>query len=266
MIDGKKIGLGLVTCDRYDYLIKSAFSLGEYGEILDYLVVVNDGKKLKSTKIPTKCFPNHDVIEHDMPYQGVAVSKNNVIRKCLENGCDYIFIMEDDMLIQSPDIFQAYITAMEESNIQHMNFAHHGKANYNGNIPIAKMTATYATSSVTFFQNLIGAFSVYTKDCLLSIGNFDETYFNAMEHVDHTYQASQLGFTSPFWWFADLTNSLDYIKEIEGSITNTTRVGDRRQNDINGIKYFEEKNGIHVSRVPNKTQSEVIEILKDFKG
>jgi len=265
MINGKKIGLGVVTCDRVDYFAKSTWSIIDNFRDLDYVVFVNDGQPLKSTEFLVKGFPKRDLIQHTPPYQNVATSKNDIIRNCLNNECDYIFIMEDDMVIQSPDVFNAYITAMEESGIQHMNFAHHGRANYIGKELNVRLTATYENSSVDFFPNLVGSFSVYTNTCLKSIGLMDNKYNNAMEHVDHTYIACRNGFHPPFWWFADITNSLDYVKEIEGSINNSTRVGDRSHDEIETIRYFETKQGLHVSKIPNVTRDECVNFLKKIK-
>ena len=38
------------------------------------------------------------------------------------NNCDYIFIIEDDMLIKKPDVFNKYIEAYQATGIHHFNY------------------------------------------------------------------------------------------------------------------------------------------------
>tara|TARA_R110000765_G_scaffold7963_4_gene26057 strand:+ start:70934 stop:71770 length:837 start_codon:yes stop_codon:yes gene_type:complete len=274
MVSGKKIGLGLVTCDRNDYLLQSLQSVLDNSRDLDCLIVCDDGaSREKSSNIVndlSKTFlsDNNDPynILYDQspkPYSGVAHVKNRIISTLMYRDCDYIFIMEDDMLLKNPEVFQAYIHAMEESGIHHMNFAKHGTANYKHGFPTTRVTCAYNTFNIGFYPNLVGSFSVYTKECLDDIGMMDDKYINAMEHVDHTYMASLKGYHPPFWWFPDLEHSLYYINEIEGSISNTARSKNKLKNEINGMQRFEHKHGVHISRVPLPDQEEVIKFLKE---
>jgi len=42
----------------------------------------------------------------------------------------------------------------------------------------------------------------------------DEQFYNALEHVDHTYQIIKAGYHPPFRWFADVQGSENCLKDI----------------------------------------------------
>jgi hypothetical protein len=42
----------------------------------------------------------------------------------------------------------------------------------------------------------------------------DEQFYNALEHVDHTYQIIKKGYHPPFRWFADVEGAEEYLKDI----------------------------------------------------
>ena len=50
------------------------------------------------------------------------MSKNIAMQKLLDKGCDYIFIIEDDMIILDDSVFNKYIQASKVSGIQHFNY------------------------------------------------------------------------------------------------------------------------------------------------
>lgn len=272
MVGTHKIGLGIVTCDRPDYLLQSVRSVIDNCRDIDVINVVNDGKQLSSelsSKIISMSFmrvAEFYTHEHEEPYQNVAVGKNDIIEKLLDRGCDYIFIMEDDMLLKTPDVFEKYIQAMEKSGIKHMNFAKHGLANAVNGVITPKETVNYGDFKLGFYPNLVGSFSVFHKDVLNDIGSLDTEYHNAFEHVDHTYMICKAEkYHPPFWHFADLLDSEEYVTEIEGSIENTTRI-DPSQNEIDGYKRFTNKHGIIINRVPRATREELITSLKKLKN
>ena len=82
-----RIGVGIITCNRQDYLTNLLTSIKEC-EVINELVIVNDGKHFES-------------LEFEKPYSyllnetnlGVAKSKNKAMRHLLNKGCDYIFII-----------------------------------------------------------------------------------------------------------------------------------------------------------------------------
>ena len=201
-----KIGVGIITCDRPDYLKKLIKSLNSIS--INKLIIINDGEKqLDGDKIK--------IHNNNPSKKGVGKSKNQALTY-LKN-CDYIFLLEDDIVIRDKTVFEKYIEASKLSGIQHFNFAFHGVDNYlpNGQ-PAVRLKLDYSPKvSVCLYPNVYGAFSMYTNKCIEEVGLMDEFYYNAMEHVDHTASVIKAGMHPPFRWFADITDSNKYIEEID---------------------------------------------------
>jgi hypothetical protein len=49
---------------------------------------------------------------------------------------------------------------------------------------------------------------------LEQVGLIDERFYNAFDHVEHTYRIIKAGFHPNFWWFADVANSHDLLSDI----------------------------------------------------
>lgn len=200
-----KIGLGLITCDRPEFFEKSSNSLFK----LDCIkIVIDDGESKVSTLL--------DKEYTEKPKSGVGKAKNKAFNHLLKQGCEHLFLMEDDIEILDEKVFELYINASESTGIKHFNFGLHGNHNldYLGR-PNIKKTINYPNNTrINLYPNVLGAFSYYHKDVLDKVGLMDENFYNALEHVDHTYQTIKEGFHPPFRWFADVEGSRSYLKDI----------------------------------------------------
>lgn len=202
-----KIGLGIITCNREHFFQKCFNSIDQ--SKLHGLIVVNDGSALNNPPTEVKLVQNESK-------RGVGVCKNTAIKFLLEKECDYIFLMEDDIYIKNNDVFNVYIQASKDTGIQHFNYALHGYYNLTKErVHAVKCAIEYpAGKKIALYHNVLGAFSFYTRQVLEDVGLMDEEYFNAMEHVDHTYQIIQKGYHPPFRWFADVEDSYEYLEDI----------------------------------------------------
>lgn len=276
-----KIGLGIITCQPRDTFSK-AFDF--YHHRVDDVVVVNDGKEFDhdwSSGFRSLYFaklPDTELtyIKNDENL-GVAKSKNKALKHLYDRGCDYIFLMEDDMYIKDSGIFQAYINASEKSGIEHLMFGYHGPANKNGvsgGTPHPRLIVDYNDFSLAFNQHCVGAFCLYTRESLKDVGFFDENFKNAFDHVSHSYELAMKGYGTPYWWWADLANSTDYIEEQmcseeSSSIKTPDKMKQWENNIRNSMEYFKEKYGympFGVDGVPDKTETEIIKFLKRKKN
>jgi len=232
-----KIGLIVTTYNRLDYFKQCIQSLEEnnYGGA-DFIVIVDDNSD-DGTKEYLDTIDTADITISKEENKGVANSKNIGMQECLDAGCDYIFTMEDDILMTHPDTCKEYIKFGEKHKLQHMNFAHHGEMN--------KVQPTMVDYEVPCYPNCVGAFSMYSREVLEVIGLMDEEFKNAWEHVEHTYRICLAGYTTPFWFFADHPVSEIMLKEIEGSIDNSAirPREDWQANIISGKAYFIKKHG-----------------------
>jgi hypothetical protein len=276
----EKIGLAIITKQPRD-TFSEAFDFWHH--MVDHVVVVNDGDEFTyewRDGFRTKCisrFPETTLTYIKNPENlGVATSKNNAMRHLLNQGCDHIFIMEDDMRIIDNGIFNAYIEASKKSGIQHLMFGYHGPANKNGishGKPCPRLVVDYGDFSLAFNQHCVGAFCYYSRKCLEDVGLIDEKFRNAFDHVSHSYDLALKGYSTPYWWWADLANSLDYIEEQACSEENSSiktpesmqKWGD---NIRNSMEYFKEKFGVYPfgsDGVRDTDEKEVLTFLKNVR-
>lgn len=189
------IGVGIVTCGRPGFYaqVRASLTTG-----FDELFVYEDGS-------PDFGYTGTG----DGASRGVGAAKNILFRQMLDAGCDWLFVIEDDILVTSSRVFDEYIGACEESGYEHLSF--HGHGPYNP-------TPLGANGRVTLWPNYVGAFCVYSRESLETCGLLDEGFHNAWEHVEHTLRLAQEGFTAPWRGAADATGSERWLAEIPGAI------------------------------------------------
>jgi len=260
----EKIGIGIVTCNRPDFYNKCLNSIPEDY----YTVTVNDGKPFTPSQRN-----NHLFIENKINV-GVGKSKNILFQNLLEKNCENIFIIEDDMLIKNPEIFEKYIKAREVTGIQHFCFAYHGPANKNGisgGPPSPRFIVEYPENvKIAIVQGCVGSFCYYTKTVLQRVGLIDEDFLNAFEHVEHSYRIFLEGYTTPYWNWPDLADSFEYIDELmcsEHSSAIRPR-NDWRENIMKGSQLFYKKHGYTPAWqrcIPDTPKDKVIETMKKIR-
>ncbi len=231
-----KIGLAVITHNRLDYLKQCITSLNTHnwgGAVVKFIVddCSTDGTKeyIKALDISNFRFDKN---------VGVAVAKNKALQYLAEEmDCDYIFLMEDDILMVDDKTCIKYITYAQQHTLQHLNFGLHGELNK------GKSRVNY--EGVFVYPDCVGAFSMYTNEVIQIVGYMDEEFVNAWEHVDYTYRIAGMGYTTPFGQFADHPQSNLLLKEIPGSIKNSsiTKRQDWQENIIKGQKHWIKKYG-----------------------
>ena len=211
------IGLGILTRNRPAYFSQCVESVIDNKRDLDYIVSYNDGSDSKydmDYDIVRDTHKSEIEFINAVKNKGCSVSKNALLKKMLDRGCDHLFILEDDVLIKSPDVFNRYIESAKKAGFGHLNFALHGSANAGG--------YQFTDGNVDYYRECVGAFSYFTKEAIDKAGMFDENFHNAWEHCRLTQLMGDFGFTSPFWAFADCHGSNELLKEIPGSIENSS--------------------------------------------
>jgi len=254
------IGVGIITCNRPEFFKKCRESINH--KWYNYIVVVNDGEEpLDDARAP--------VIKTNGG-EGVGKAKNKAIKHLLEKGCDYIILVEDDMLFKG-NLFEQYIKAYKKTGIHHFMFAYHGPANkagISGGKPVPRKVIDYGNIKIALNQHCVGAVCFYTKECLKDVGLYDEKYTNAFEHVDHSYQLSKKKYCTPYWWWPDISNSLDYVVE-QACSENNSAIRPRKdwQSNIQDAwNKFTDKHGIGPTSVPDTEIKTVIKTLKEIKN
>ena len=269
-----KIGVGIITCDRPHYLKQLLSSLE--GSNVDDIIVVNDGKPLPSNNIVT--------FDQKPQRQGVGKAKNRAMKSLLDRGCDYIFIIEDDMIILDKDVFNKYIEACNISGIQHFNYGPGSPFNRKQDIafdlhnrhklkqdsdPNPKIIIEYSKDTkVALYEHTVAMFSFFTKEVLEKVGFIDEQFYNAWEHVDHTYRIINAGYHPPFWWFADLANSHELLTEAPGAIDNSSIANNSEEwskNVYGGREKYFKKHGHYPNQPPFVSKEQVLLTIRELK-
>jgi GT2 family glycosyltransferase len=263
-----KVGVAIITCDRQPFFEKCLYSLyptAKKHEKIDTLIVVNDG-----APYPKSIYTSvvDEVIQNSRNL-GVACSKNKALRALIAKGCNHLFLIEDDIIIKNSNVFEQYIKSAATSGIWHLNYGLHGSYNRDERgDAVVKNLIEYAPSvEVAFYHNILGAFSYYLASIIKHVGYMDERYRNAFEHVDHTYRIIKKELHPPFWYFADIANSWDYIEDqtenYEGSkIRNEKEFADNFQN---AMAWFQHKHGTVPQHVPETPPEKTLEVLDEIQ-
>jgi glycosyltransferase involved in cell wall biosynthesis len=272
-----KIGLGLVTYNAPEKIKRSAFSVSG----VDKFIIVNDG-----TEYPADCYPKGAfVIQHPKNLK-VAQTKNDALKYLMDQGCEHIFLMEDDVIIKDPGVFAKYIEAAECSGILHLNYAYQGPHNFRPQINKEKKEGLLArtfnereaiadplafinfdkTNIVALHRACVGAFSYFHRSVIEKSGYFDISFKNSWEHIDHTYRIIKDGFHPPFGWFADIKDSQSYLRNIENCMENSSIAKDPhwQSHSIAGEAYFKKKHGFIPSRIPKTGKTALVANLSEI--
>lgn len=275
-----KVGVGIITCNRPDYLRNLLNTLVDCESSIDELVVINDGRPITDFDLFFGTWIDNEV------NLGVGKSKNKAMQHLLDEGCDYIFIIEDDMIIKNKDIFNAYIKASDLTGIQHFNFGpgtpfnrtqsivnydlHNREFLDNNSKPNPKAIIEYTKDvQIDLYEHVAGVFSFFTKEILLTVGLHNESYKNAWEHVDHTFRIIKEKGHPPFWWFADIHNSVNYIEIPNEAIKDSSTSNNKEEwfKNINaGREIYKQQHGFYPNMCPHTSKDDVIKNLKDIKS
>lgn len=218
-LEGARMGLGIVSFDRPDILSNLLNNLDyfSWGGARTRLVVIDEPySKDKYRNIKFQC--DHEVLFKKRG--GVGSAKNIVLNYMLSRGCEHIFIMEDDILLKSEKVCESYVHYAKGIGVPHLNFALHGPLN-KGRGRWLTWSRGSKLDTIWVFPDCVGAFSYYTSEIIDVVGGFDENFFNAWEHVEHTWRISLTKRTPPFWYFMDHPESANLLQEIDSAIENS---------------------------------------------
>lgn len=270
-----KIGIGIITCDRPEYIKVLIDSIPS--SLTGDTVIINDGNERLD------CDAGIKVINHNIPRQGVGKTKNDAMEYLLDRGYEHIFIIEDDVQILDASVFEQYINASQKTGILHFNFGpgtpfnriqstvgdvHNRHLLDQASKPNPRLIIDYNDIKLALYLHVAGTFSYFHRRVLEKIGLIDEQFYNAWDHVEHTYRIIQKGFHPPFWWFADLANSHDLLAIQPAALENSSIAKSEEWYDNLriGMEKYKHKHGFVPNQTPHADQRDVIEYLKNLKG
>lgn len=256
-----KIGIGIITCNREHFLQKCYNSLPKDKDF--ELIIVNDGKNLKDRY-------NAKIVQNTTSVN-VGECKNIAIRHLLDTGCNYIFTLEDDIYFKDSSIIDDYINASNATGIQHFNFGFSQKENLDANLsPVYRKIIEYPNNvKLVLTKNILGACTFYTRKALQTIGLHHSSFNKGHgDHVELTYRAYKHRVGTPFWWFADLYQSWEKIKN-QSNFNDDSIVRNQAnfvENFNESRSIFKELHGVDIFGVPELPEQDVITYLKKLKN
>ena len=222
-----KIGVGIITCDRPEFLKTCLESIDR--NFIDQIVIVDDGNEAVEVD-------GIEVIKTS-GRTGVAKTKNIALKHLHKAGCDYLFLIEDDTIVKDNNVFMKYIDTYKVTGIPHLNYGpgtpfnrrqtkhfdlHNRHELDQESKPNPKKVIDYGSIKLSLYEHVAGMFSFYTREIIDKVGYMDEEFYNAWEHVDHTYRIIKEGYHPPFWFFADVYDSHNFLSEAPGAINKSS--------------------------------------------
>jgi len=251
-----KTGLCITTYNSPNYFEDLLYSI-KFPEDL-CIVAVNGGEPYP------KKYENIHWIQHDKNY-GAAKSRNDGLRYLMENGCDYLFISEDDMVIKSPDIFQKYSEMSQKTGFEYFCYASNAWETGPKGARTPKLQAQFSPElGVNFYQHCCNEFTFRTRNVIEKVGYYDEDYA-FMFDIDYIYRLHKEGFTR-FWHSPDLSNSDDLIDNNPNAISRMNSNGERDKVIGHNARLFAEKHGIAIGAIPETSRDDMVQFIKKMKG
>lgn len=195
------IGVAIITKDRNDF-VRQVFEYHALHTIpfVDKFIIIDDHSEMP---IMLKDFPdpsNKVVVHRPSKWQGVARARNYALHEL--SDCEYIFLMDDDLLPKSPDWIPMHIKAMSDKFckidllIHYPNELNECMSYRNGAI-YAGVTASMRSTATLFAM---------TNKCLETLGGFDATMgYYGHEDTDYFTRARKIGILPPegYWTLID---------------------------------------------------------------
>jgi glycosyltransferase involved in cell wall biosynthesis len=260
MFNNEKIGVGITTYNSESYF-KTLFDSLKDDNIIDELVVVNGGE-------PYKEIYNCDWIQH-YKNRFPSICRNDCISFLLNKDCEHIFLIEDDMIIKNIDIFKKYIEVSKITGLNYFSFVSmSSEAGSPGNRNPVLQVNYKDSHGVSFYQNMCNEFTYHHKSCFLKCGLYDGKMRDLFD-ADMVFRQSIANpNVAPFWYFADITDSDNYIENNPVAVSRLQADrpdGSRADLIVDTMHYFTNKHGIVLNSINCKTKEEVIEFLKNIK-
>ena len=228
-------------------------SLSSLLELSDKVLVVCDGE-----------LPRLEIIKD---FKTVEFKKVNYYAGCVNHGIrhflntdvEHIFVVNDNVMILDKKVFKDFINVNEQTNLDLM--VSNGMKDKN---------RLYIDLKDGYQLDLVSEFDGYViylnTNTVKKVGFFDERYKTTFELLDYYKRSADTGVTTPFGWFATISNVKDNIFNQENKpntkhkVYTSDNIEDRI---ISGMKLFKLKYKAMVNDLTNIfSKSDVVKKLK----
>jgi glycosyltransferase involved in cell wall biosynthesis len=248
-----KIGVAITTFNSEAYFDELYASLPL--DKIDELVVVNGGKEY--SKPYDKChWIQHDTVKF------ASVARNDGLKFLQQKDCDYYFIIEDDMLIKNPNVFDEYIKHSNVTGLEYLCFASNAWETGPPHARTPRLKVQYDdTTSINFYKHTCNEFTFRTRNLLNTVGLYDEN-FQIMFDIDSLYRMYAANFIK-FWYFPDISDSDNYVANNPNAISRMN--ADGKRDASHNMQLFVNKHGKHIGQIESLDQNDFITFLKNTK-
>lgn len=256
-----KIGVGIITYNSEEYFKALYSSIDK--SFVNELVVVNGGNEYTEKY-------DCDWIQHKKNHYP-AQSRNDCATYLMNRKCEHIFLIEDDMIIKDSNIFNEYIKTSKVSGIKYFSYVSMGGECGPPHERTPRTMVDYGNNiKVNLYMNMCNEFTYHHYDAFKEVGLYDsaDEMRNAFD-VDLVYRETKINkWTTPFWWFADIYNSDNYIQNNPNA---TSRLqaerpdGSRQQLVSQTLSFFKNKHNTSVNQIPDVDRDTVMHTLKRLK-
>ena len=256
-----KYSIGLLTHNNVPRF-RECISYIPYNKRVPF-VVVNDGNPYDISEYRD----DMTVIQHPVNRK-ISRSKNDAIQYLLSFNTEWIFLMENDMRLIDPKVFERYIEVANDSGLLHLNYDLHGNDNWNEGRINPKPRLVYGDRGIALYSYAGGCFQLFHRSLFEKIGYFDDYYQNCWEHLDLTFRITLSGYHTPYWLSADVIDSHNLIKQIDYNIESTVSTESINDYYRKGLDYWKDKFGMWVGDIPDWVNPEhhtdiIMEMLKE---
>lgn len=226
---------------------------------IDHLVVVNGGEPY------SKAYEHCHWIQHDT-VKFASVARNDGLRYLSQFNDDHIFIIEDDMIIKSPDIFEEYIEASAQSGIQYFGFRSNAWASGPIGARTPRISFQYKTDGpvIQLYKNTCNEFTYRSKRCLNEVGLYDERFQYTFD-IEWLYRASCSQMCPPFWYFPDIANADNLIMNNPVAVSRMNPNEERTAKLGPNYELFNQLHSTYISQVPDTGMEELADRINFIK-
>lgn len=166
-----KVGLGITTFKRPELFRECRDSVIEHlGGVADEIIVCQDG----GDSYIGDCPDDWQTIERRWN-KGWAYSKNACLDWLIHAGCEHLFMVEDDVLITSPQAITGYIDAARSRRLPYLTAHPWGEAT---------TRQVQVDGPVTYWAYVGSWWTYFTRELWFNHGGYNTTLGNTMGDIE----------------------------------------------------------------------------------
>lgn len=203
-----KVSIIIINCNNYKDTSECLDSLGEISYPDFRIIVVDNGSGIALYQKMKSEYPQHQFIRNEENL-GFAVANNIGIRNALEEGTDYVLMINNDTIVKE-DFLEPMVDFLENNREAGMTG---GKIYFyndpdriwtvGGDVKLLRGGSVYygggekdkgQYDEIKQMSHISGCMSLIRKDVLETVGLLSEQYFFRGEEWDFCYRVSKQGY------------------------------------------------------------------------